>query len=232
MEPLGGNTADPSWSDPVSTKLERIATLAKQMPEKALFTLNHCLDRDLLLAACIRTRKDGAVGIDGQTYEEFREELFERLDQLVDQAHQGTYRAPPVRRVHIPKGGSSTETFDLLGFTWYWGRTRTGGWTVKTQTAASRVRRTITRIDDWCRRHRHDPIPQQQTTLSRKLWGHYNYYARRGNYYALSRVYRGVLRAWRKWLSRRSWKAHLTWGRFEHLLARHPLPLPRIRVKV
>ena len=30
MEPLSGNTADPSWSDPVSTKLERIATLARQ----------------------------------------------------------------------------------------------------------------------------------------------------------------------------------------------------------
>ena len=67
MEPLTGNTADPSRSDPVSTKLERIATLAKQMPDKALFTLNHCIDRDLLLAACIRTRKDGAVGVDGQT---------------------------------------------------------------------------------------------------------------------------------------------------------------------
>lgn len=113
MEPLEGNTADPSRSDAVSTKLERIATLARQMPDKALFTLNHYLDRDLLLAACIRTRKDGAVGIDGQTYEEFREELFERLDQLVDQAHQGTYRAPPVRRVHIPKGGSTTETRPL-----------------------------------------------------------------------------------------------------------------------
>jgi group II intron reverse transcriptase/maturase len=123
------------------------------------------------------------------------------------------------------------ETFDLLGFTWYWGRMRTGGWTVKTQTASSRVRRTITRIDDWCRRHRHDPISEQQATLSRKLRGHYNYYARPGNYYALSRVYRGVRRAWQKWLSRRSWKAHLRWDRFERLLARHPLPLPRIPVQ-
>ncbi|MGB6991743.1 MAG: group II intron reverse transcriptase/maturase [Thermoanaerobaculia bacterium] len=449
MEPLSGNTADPQTSDSVSTKLERIATRAEQMPETALRTLNHCLDRDLLLVACLRTRKDAAVGVDGETYEDFQENLFDRLDQLVDQAHTGLYRAPPVRRVYISKGGSSTEkrplgipafadkvlqravamilepiyehdfhegsygfrpgrsahqaiddlrgwlnrngggwvldvdvrkyfdtidhahlreflrrrfrdgvllrligkwlnagvleegavwypdegtpqggvispllaniylhyvldewfeeqvkpvlageaklirfaddfvlaftkqrdaervfavlgkrfakygltihpektrlvrferprrghdssgggrgkpeTFDLLGFTWHWGRTRGGGWTVKTQTASSRIRRTITRIDDWCRSHRHDPIPQQQTTLSRKLHGHYNYYARPGNYYALSRVYRGVLRAWQKWLSRRSWKAHLTWSRFERLLARHVLPLPRIRVKL
>ena len=123
------------------------------------------------------------------------------------------------------------ETFDLLGFTWYWGRMRNGGWTVKTQTAADRIRRTITRITVWCRKHRHQPIPEQCATLSRKLHGHYTYYARRGNYYALSRVYRGVLRAWQKWLSRRSWKAHLSWRRFEQLLARHPLPPPRIRAK-
>ena len=448
MEPLSGNTPGTSTPDPVSTKLERIAALAEQMPDRALFALNHCLDRDLLLAACIRTRKDAAVGVDGETYEDFRIGQFERLDQLVDRAHDGTYRAPPVRRVYIPKGGSTTETrplgiptfsdkvlqravamilepiyehdfhegsygfrpkrsahqaiddlrgwlnrhgggwvldvdvrkyfdtidhgqlreflkrrvrdgvllrligkwlnagvleegaisypnegtpqggvispllaniylhyvldewfeeqvkpvlggdaklvrfaddfvlaftskrdaqrvfavlgkrfakygltihpektrlvrferprredssedghpkpetFDLLGFTWYWSRTRQGGWTVKTQTAASRIRRTITRIDDWCRSHRHKPIPEQRATLSRKLHGHYNYYARPGNYYALSRVYRGVRRAWQKWLSRRSWKAHITWPRFEQLLARHPLPLPRIRVKL
>ena len=56
MEPPPGNTADTPMSDPVSTKLERIATLAEQMPDTALRTLNHCLDRNLLLAACIRTR--------------------------------------------------------------------------------------------------------------------------------------------------------------------------------
>jgi len=447
MEPLPGNTADAPTSDPVSTKLGRIATLAEQMPGKALFTLNPCLDRDLLLAACIRTRKDAAVGVDGETYEEFRKELFPRLDTLVNRAHDGTYRAPPVRRTYIPKGGSSSEkrpigiptfadkvlqravamilepiyehdfydgsygfrpgrsahqaiddlrgwlnrhgggwvldadvrkyfdtidrghlreflqrrvrdgvllrligkwlnagvlekgaisypeegtpqggvvspllaniylhyvldewfeeevkpllageaklirfaddfvlaftnqrdaqrvfavlkkrfakygltihpektrlvrferpagddpsedgcgkpeTFDLLGFTWHWGRKRGGGWTVKTQTAANRIRRTIMRIDDWCRNHRHEPIPKQRATLSRKLHGHYTYYARRGNYYSLSRVYQGVLRAWQKWLGRRSWKAYLSWPRFEQLLARHPLPTPRIRVK-
>ena len=109
MEPLPGNTADAPTSDPVSTKLGRIAALAEQMPETALFTLNPCLDRDLLLAACIRTRKDAAVGVDGETYEEFRKELFERLDILVNRAHDGTYRAPPVRRTYIPKGGSSSE---------------------------------------------------------------------------------------------------------------------------
>jgi group II intron reverse transcriptase/maturase len=411
------------------------------MPRTAFTSLNHYLDRDWLLAACIRTRKDGAVGVDGETYEEFHRGLFDRIDSLVDQAHQGTYRAPPVRRVHIPKGGSGTETrpigiptfadkvlqravvmilesiyeqdfhegsygfrprrsahqaldalrswlnrrgggwvlevdirkffdtldkghlreflqrrvrdgvvlrligkwlkagvleegsvthpetgtpqggvispllaniylhyvldewfekqvkpvlkgeatliryaddfvlaftherdaervfavlgkrfakygltihpdktrlvrferpwkgrskpggFDFLGFTLHWGRTRGGGWAVKTKTAAGRLRRAITTIDDWCRRHRHCPIPKQQATLSRKLWGHYNYYGRKGNYHALSSYFKAVTRVWKKWLSRRSWKSRLTWDRFTRMLTRHPLPTPRICVR-
>ena len=34
----------------------------------------------------------------------------DNLGRLLDRAKSGTYRAPPVRRVHIPKGGSRTET--------------------------------------------------------------------------------------------------------------------------
>ena len=108
-DPLPGHTAAASSADPVSTKRERIAALAAQMPDQALFSLNHCLDRDLLLAACIRTRKDAAVGVDGETYDDFREGGFARLDELVSRAHDGTYFAPPVRRVYIPKGDSSQE---------------------------------------------------------------------------------------------------------------------------
>ena len=137
----------------------------------------------------------------------------------------------PARDDSSGNGPGRPETFDLLGFTWYWGRTRAGGWSVKTRTAAERIRRTITTIDAWCRQHRHKPIPEQRATLSRKLHGHYSYYARPGNYYCLRDVYEAVLRVWQKWLSRRSWKAYLSWSRFEQLVARHPLPPPRIRVK-
>ena len=447
MGPLQGNTPEPPSSDSVFTKLQRIASLAEQMPQTALRSLSHCLNRDLLMQACDLVRRDAAVGVDGQTYEDFQEGLFERLDQLVDEAHQGTYRAPPVRRTYIPKGtgqetrpigiptiadkvlqravamilepiyeqdfhegshgfrkrrsahqaldtlrgwlyqkgggfvldvdvrkyfdtidhghlreflkrrvadgvllrligkwlkagvleegalsyptegtpqggvispllaniylhyvldmwfeeevkptlegeailirfaddfvlaftnerdahrmhellgprfaaygltihpektrlvrferpdgGTSGEqekpgTFDFLGFTLHWGRTRRGGWTVKTRTASSRLRRTITRIDDWCRKHRHRPVPEQRATLNRKLQGHYNYFGRPGNYYSLSRVYRGVQRAWKKWLTRRSRasRASFTWARFEQLESRHPLVTPRIRARV
>jgi RNA-directed DNA polymerase len=438
MDALEGNIGDLLGPSQVSTRQERIATLAREMPDKTLTALCRYLDEDWLLTACARTRKDGAVGIDRETWTDFAANILERLTSLRDRAHNGRYFAPPVRRKYIPKGtgpetrpigiptfedkvlqravvmllepiyegmfhegsfgfrpgrsahqavgklrdwlvrggggyvvevdirkffdtldhkhlrafvqrrvgdgvvlrligkwlnagvmedGSVTypsegspqggvispllaniylhyvldewfekevkprlrgrailiryaddfviacthesdaaalfaelptrfavygltvhatksrmvrfvrpradqagaETFDLLGFTWYWGRTRYGNWTVKTKTASDRLSRAITKIADWCRDHRHDPIPTQRKTLTRKLQGHYAYYGRPGNYDCLSQFYRGVLRSWHQWLSRRSWKAYLSWDAFHALLGRYPLPTPHIR---
>lgn len=100
-------------SDNVSTKQERIATLAKQSPQMAFTSLAYLLDLDWLKEAYQRTRKDGAVGVDGVTAEEYEKDLEGNLQRLLDRAKSGTYHAPPVRRVHIPKGGSTTETRPL-----------------------------------------------------------------------------------------------------------------------
>jgi len=441
MDTLEGNIWNLLGPSKVSTNQERIATLARTMPDKTLTALCRYLDEDWLLTACARTRRDGAVGIDEETWADFAMNILPRLTSLRDRAHSGRYRAPPVRRVHIPKGtgpetrpigiptfedkvlqravvmllepiyeqmfhagsfgfrpgrgahqaidalrnwlvaqgggyvvevdirkffdtldhehlrafvqrrigdgvvlrliekwlnagvmednlvtyptvgspqggvispllaniylhyvlddwfetvikprlkGRATlvryaddfviacteecdaarlfedlpqrfaefglavhetksrlvrftrprpgrrdpETFDLLGFTWYWGQTPTGYWTVKTKTASDRLSRTIKMIDEWCKRHRHDPIPEQCVKLRQKLLGHYAYYGRPGNYDCLSQVYRGVRRCWHRWLSRRSWTAYLTWEAFYVLLARHPLPTPKIRSPV
>src|SRR5262245_14132572 len=112
---------EPSWetrrmhcnSTIVSTKQERIAALAKQSPQLAFTSLAYLLDIDWLQEAYQRTRKDGAVGVDGVTAEAYEQDLEGNLQRLLDRVKSGTYRAPPVRRVHIPKGGSSTETRPL-----------------------------------------------------------------------------------------------------------------------
>ncbi len=93
-----------SDSELVSTRQRRIAQLAKQMPEKGLTSLNQHLDLAWLREAYRRTRKDGATGIDGQTAADFEQDLEGNLRSLLERAKSGTYRAPPVRRVHIPKG--------------------------------------------------------------------------------------------------------------------------------
>jgi group II intron reverse transcriptase/maturase len=76
----------------------------------AFTSLAYLMDIDWLKEAYRRTRKDGAVGVDGVTADEYEQDLEGNLQLLLDRAQSGTYRAPPVRRVHIPKGGSTTET--------------------------------------------------------------------------------------------------------------------------
>jgi len=96
--------------DNVFTKQERIATLAKQSPQMGFTSLAYLMDVEWLHEAYRRTRKDGAVGIDGQTAADYEGDLENNLRSLLDRAKSGRYFAPPVRRVHIPKAGSSTET--------------------------------------------------------------------------------------------------------------------------
>ena len=66
-----GKMAETSSSTTVSTKLERIARLAREMPPVALTTLAHHIDIDWLREAYRRTRKDGATGTDQQTADEY-----------------------------------------------------------------------------------------------------------------------------------------------------------------
>jgi RNA-directed DNA polymerase len=428
--------------DTVSTKRTRIAELAKQAPSMSFTTLAHHIDIDWLLEAFGRTRPDGAAGVDGQTGADYMADLRGNLERLLGRAKSGTYRAPPVKRVHIPKGtgtetrpigiptfedkvlqravvmvlesvyeqdfydcsygfrpgrsahqalealwrqlidmgggwvvevdirkffdtldhprlreflqrrirdgvllrligkwlnagvlegdvytlseqgtpqggvispllanvylhyvldewfeqevkprlagrafliryaddfvigfqheadakrvlevlpkrfakhgltlhpdktrlvpfmrpsqppgsevkGPQPGTFDLLGFTHFWGRSRRGGWTVVRQTSSSRFSRAVTRIAEWCRVHRHLPIVVQHATLRQKLQGHDAYYGITGNGRRLTRLRYVVGRIWRKWLARRR-TGPLSWDAFRRLVQRYPLPAARV----
>jgi RNA-directed DNA polymerase len=117
MGTFEGNMAGTPSSTTVSTKLERIAKLARAMPQGALTTLAHYIDVDWLREAYRRTRKDGATGVDRQTAEEYARHLEENLRSLLGRAKSGSYVAPPVRRVHIPKGdGSQTRPIGIPTF--------------------------------------------------------------------------------------------------------------------
>jgi hypothetical protein len=127
------------------------------------------------------------------------------------------------------RGGA---TFDFLGFTLHWQRTRWGAWRVAFRTRGARLQRAISAAAEWCRRHRHRPVREQHQALTRKLVGHYNYFGVNGNGTALVTLRFAVTRAWRKWLNRRSQKARMTWQRFNELLRDFPLPSARIRVRI
>ncbi len=109
--------AETSSSLSISTKLRQIAKLAKDMPSVTLSTLAHHMDVEWMREAYRRTRKDGARGVDGQSAVEYAERLEENLQSLLDRAKSGRYRAPAVRRVHIPKGdGTQTRPIGIPTF--------------------------------------------------------------------------------------------------------------------
>lgn len=94
----------------ISTRQEKLATLARIEPKLELSTLAHHIDEVWLREAYRRTRKDGAVGVDGVTAEGYDAHLEANLSSLLERFKSGRYRAPAVRRVHIPKDGAQKKT--------------------------------------------------------------------------------------------------------------------------
>jgi len=135
------------------------------------------------------------------------------------------FKRPPSR----DKSAGGKGSFDFLGFTHYWAKTRRGYWVIKRKTVRKRLRRFMKEIWTWCRKNRHEPLQEQYRTLGAKLRGHYQYYGIRGNFKMLEAVFEHTERAWRYWLSRRSHKGHLNWQKFVDSL-RHKLPLPKPRI--
>jgi len=423
----------------VSTKLQRIADLSRMHPQRAWTTLAHHIDIDFLKEAWRHVRKNGAAGVDGRTAAEYSERLDENLANLAERLHKGTYRAPPVKRVYIPKAngkdrpigiptvedkllqravtmllnavyeqdfldcsygfrpgrsahqalqvlyegtmqmkggyvidldlatffdtldhgvlrefldkrirdgvlrrainkwlkagvmedgavrrndkgspqggvispllanvylhevldlwfeqdvkprmkggtlmvryaddavlvfqreedarrvlavlpkrlakfglklnedktrlvrfprppyggagrkGPRPDTFTFLGFTHYWGKSRRGYNLVKRKTNKDRLHRATRAVKKWCRFNRHEPVEWQHMILSRKLRGHYAYYGITGNGRSLTSFSEAVRRIWRRWLNRRSNRAHLTWDKYLRFLERYQLPRP------
>lgn len=91
-------------SDAMSTSLLRLAALGRKDPQQCFTNLNQYLTKELLQSAFHQTRKDGAVGIDGQTAAAYEVSLEDNLESLLVRAKEGSYVAPPVRRSYVPKG--------------------------------------------------------------------------------------------------------------------------------
>jgi RNA-directed DNA polymerase len=126
-----------------------------------------------------------------------------------------------------PPHGES-RSFDFLGLTHHWGKSKKGKPTVQRRTMNSRLARALKRVGQWCRFQRHEPMKVQHKMLLAKLHGHYSYYGITGNMRALRKMYAGTRRLWRYWLNRRGGKRQLTIELYERLLVNWPLPLARI----
>lgn len=132
------------------------------------------------------------------------------------------------RRPDGPHPATDGTTFDFLGFTHVWGKSRNGKNVVRQVTAKGRFARALAAVSEWCQRNRHRSIRDQHAHLSAMLRGHYGYYGITGNGRRLRWYLHQVERVWKKWLSRRGRHGNFRWDRLRELLSRHPLPPARI----
>ena len=159
--------------------------------------------------------------------------LDKRMERFGLTLHSDNTRLLPCwRPPRSQPRGKGPATFEFVGFTFYWARTRKGPWRMACKTRRASLRRAKMSIYDWCRRHRHWPIKDQHAALTRRLRGHCNYFGVNGNYRSMSRLIESVKRSWYKWLRRRSQRTRLNWERFSEMLRGWPLPRPRITVQI
>ena len=158
--------------------------------------------------------------------------IHKRFERYGLSLHPDKTRLVPFVRPPGGSKGKGSGTFDFVGFTAYWRRSRKGVWVPGFKTRKAKLRSAIQRFTAWCRRHRHDPVKEQHAALCRRLQGHYNYYGVNGNLRRLLSVRYQTLRAWFKWLNRRSQKRSKTWAQYGQMLQRLPLPAPNVRVQL
>ncbi len=128
----------------------------------------------------------------------------------------------------ILEAGQRCATFDYLGFTHYWGRSRTGKVRLKRKTSKKRLRRALVEINIWLRQVRNRrKLPDLWKAMARKIRGHFNYFGVTDNSQALKQFEAIVRRLLSKWLNRRSQRRSFTWVSFLRYEARHPLPRPK-----
>jgi RNA-directed DNA polymerase len=186
-------------------------------------------------ARLIRYADDFVIGFQRQyDAERVLAVLHKRMAKYGLKLHPDKTRLIPFARPPRGANGASRPgTFDFLGFTMYWRKSRRGHWTLGMKTRKAKVRKFLNELRQRCRRHRHDQVKDQHASLSRRLRGHFNYFGVNGNSRSMQCVLHQTERIWLQWLQRRSQRGHrLTWQRFSAYLRAHPLPQPRICVQI
>lgn len=176
---------------------------------------------DAVLIFEIESDAQRVLSVLGKRCSKFGLTIHPKKTRLID------FRRPSLSRDRS-RVSHKSSTFDLLGFTHYWGRSRKGHRLVKRKTMSSRLTRSVQAIDRWIRNHRHDRLADQHAALCLKIRGHDAYYGITGNGESLKKFRYLVHRAWCRWLRRRHRKRKLDWDKFNRLLASFPLPPIRV----
>jgi RNA-directed DNA polymerase len=123
------------------------------------------------------------------------------------------------------RGNDRPETFNFLGITHFCARTREGWFKVGRKTMRKRWQSKLREVSSELRRRMHDPVPAQGAYVQAVVRGHANYFGVPGNARAITAFRLAVTQVWRRMLSRRSQKGHVTWKRMARLEARWVPPV-------
>jgi len=140
----------------------------------------------------------------------------------------------PLARIHAEHKGEKAETFDFLGFTHYCSRARNGRlrFRMKRKTISKRFAAKAKGVKEWLKSNRTLPTAELMKKLAAKLNGHYAYYGVTDNSRGISSFYFVVCRLLHEWLNRRGKRRCCNWAKFNLLLQRFPLPIPRLKVSL
>ena len=91
------------------TELERIAAKARCEPELRFTSLAHHITRDRVEKNLKKIPNRSAPGCDGVTVAEAKRDFDQWIEPMLQSVHQQGYKAPPIRRVYIPKPGKQEK---------------------------------------------------------------------------------------------------------------------------
>lgn len=171
---------------------------------------------------CVFQKEEDARGVlatIGQRFEAYGLAVHPEKTRLID------FRHPRGKRVQQDK---KPGTFDFLGFTFFWGKTRNDGWWIRRKTASKKFNQSLNKFKDWCKKNRHRHLKEQCEKLNRKLRGYSAYYGIKGNSQSLDNFFYRVRLVWKKWLGRRCQRRDMNWEKFRKILDRARLVRPRI----
>jgi RNA-directed DNA polymerase len=99
--------------DTASIGLVAVRRAARQSKSVRFTALLHHITADLLKQSYLALVRDAAPGIDGVTWQAYGENLDDKLKDLHERIHKGSYRARPARRTYIPKADGSKRPLSI-----------------------------------------------------------------------------------------------------------------------
>jgi len=97
----------------MSTEELQIAERAKKYEQEALTNLHQFIDEKLLHKCYRNLNKNSSPGVDGKYWHNYSLESQFRIPELLVEFKSGKYKAPLIRRVHIPKGKTGTRPLGI-----------------------------------------------------------------------------------------------------------------------